>query len=126
MALVLARIDGGLEALGTERGAGRAGDVVDALLVKIRNLELAVESQRTIGIAIGLLAQRAGISSDDAWRQLVQTSQDTNLKVREIARILVDARNGRAEPADAATLARVTAGLVCAPLNDEDAGRDLP
>ncbi len=121
----MARMQGGLDGLGTEDAAGWAGDVEGALLLKIRNLELALESQRMIGIAIGLLAQRAGMSSDDAWWQLVQTSQDTNLKVREIARILVDARNGRAQPADAATLARVAARLVCAPANDEDAGRDL-
>ena len=72
-----------------------------------------MESQRSIGVAIGLLAQRAGISSDEAWRHLVRVSQDTNIKIREIARILVDARNGRAQPVDADTLADVAARLVC-------------
>ena len=66
-------------------------------------------------MAIGLLAQRAGNSSDEAWQHLVRVSQDTNIKIREIARILVDARNGRAQPADAATLADVAARLVCGP-----------
>ena len=107
------RIDGGVEGLGVERESGGAGDPGEALRHQVRNLELAMESQRLIGIAIGLVAQRAGCSSDLAWQQLVRVSQDTNVKVREIARILVDARNGRAEPADAATLADVASRLAC-------------
>ncbi len=67
----------------------------------------------SIGVAIGLVAQRAGCSIDDAWQQLVRVSQDRNVKVREIARILIDARNGRAESADAATLAEVASRLAC-------------
>jgi hypothetical protein len=111
----VARINGGVESLGVERESGGAGDPGEELRLKIRHLELAMESQRLIGVAIGLLAQRAGISSDEAWQHLVRVSQDTNIKIREIARILVDARNGRAQPADAATLADVAARLVCGP-----------
>jgi hypothetical protein len=109
----VARIDGSAGALGAERESGGTSMSTEALLAKVRNLELAMESQRTIGIAIGLIAQRAGIGSDEAWQQLVGISQATNLKVREIARVLVDARNGRAQPTDAATLADVAARLVC-------------
>lgn len=111
------RIDGGVEGLGGERESGGAGEPDEAFRRQIRNLELAMESQRLIGIAIGLLAQRAGCSTDVAWQQLVRVSQDTNVKVREIARILVDARNGRAEPADAATLADVASRLGCGRLS---------
>lgn len=107
------RIDGGVDSLGVARESGGAGESVEALRDQIRNLELAMDSQRLIGIAIGLLAQRAGCSSDVAWQQLVRVSQDTNVKVREIARILVDARNGRAEPGDAALLADVVSRLAC-------------
>jgi hypothetical protein len=39
--------------------------------------------------------------------------------VREIARILVDARNGRAQPGDAATLADVAARLLGGCASDE-------
>jgi hypothetical protein len=107
------RIDGGDEGLGVERESGGAGDPDEALRLQIRNLELAMESQRLIGVAIGLVAQRAGCSIDDAWQQLVRVSQDRNVKVREIARILIDARNGRAESADAATLTDVASRLAC-------------
>jgi hypothetical protein len=108
----VARINGGVGSIEAERESSGAGDPGDELRHKIRHLELAMESQRLIGVAIGLLAQRAGISSDEAWQHLVRVSQDTNIKIREIARILVDARNGRAQPADAATLADVAARLV--------------
>lgn len=101
-----------------ERESGGAPDPGQALLLKIRHLEIALESQRSIGIAIGLVAQRGGCSSDDAWRQLVRVSQDLNIKVREIARILVDARDGQARPADAVTLACVAARLVCREQSD--------
>jgi ANTAR domain-containing protein len=113
------RVDGGVESLGVERESGGAGDPDEVLRHQIRNLEAAMESQRLIGVAIGLVAQRAGCSVDDAWQQLVRVSQDRNVKVREIARILVDARNGRAEPTDAATLADVASRLVCGRASQE-------
>jgi hypothetical protein len=113
------RIDGGDEGLGVERESGGTEDPGDTLRLQIRNLECAMESQRLIGVAIGLLAQRAGISSDAAWQHLVRVSQDTNIKVREIARILVDARNGRAQPGDAATLADVAGRLLGGCASDE-------
>ncbi len=114
----MVRIDGGVEGLGVERESGGSGDPDEVLRLQIRNLELAMESQRLIGVAIGLLAQRAGVGTDEAWQHLVRVSQDTNIKVREIARILVEARNGQAQPADAASLAVVAARLVCRPSNE--------
>lgn len=123
----MARISGGGDALGAERASGGESDPGHALQLKIHHLELALDSQRLIGIAIGLVAQRGGCSSDDAWRQLVRLSQDLNIKVREVARILVDARNGQAEPADALTLARLAARLSYSqPTDGTGPGRGLP
>ncbi|HEY5979776.1 MAG TPA: ANTAR domain-containing protein [Microlunatus sp.] len=123
----MARISGGGDALGAQRASGGESDPGHALQLKIHHLEVALESQRLIGIAIGLVAQRAGCSSDDAWLHLVRLSQDLNIKVREIARILVDARNGRAAPADAPTLARLSARLSCGRSTDVSGhGRGLP
>lgn len=58
---------------------------------KIENLERAVATQRMIGTAVGLLAQRYACTTDQAWAQLRHLSQVTNIKVREVARILRDA-----------------------------------
>lgn len=71
------------------------------LQVKLENLERAVASQRTIGIAIGILAERYGCTASDAWAYLRRLSQSTNIKVRDIARVLQDACDGSLRESDA-------------------------
>jgi hypothetical protein len=78
-----------------------------ALQRKVDNLLVALDSQRVIGVAIGLLAQRCGCSTAEAWDILTRLSQDTNIKVREIARILTDAFDGASRSEDAELLERV-------------------
>lgn len=86
--------------------------VVD-LQRKVENLERAMETQRTIGIAVGLLAERAGCRTDEAWDLLRHVSQDSNRKVRDVARILHDAVDGRLNDGDAETLAAIGPLLPC-------------
>ncbi|GLZ49721.1 transcriptional regulator [Actinomycetospora sp. NBRC 106375] len=61
------------------------------------NLQRAVESRDLIGRAKGILMERFSVDDDGAFRMLVQSSQETNLKLVEIAQWLHDevAQRGR-------------------------------
>jgi len=72
---------------------------------EVAELKHALASQRLIGVAIGLLAHRFACSPEQAWRLLVRLSQTSNVKVREVARILADAHSGADVTADADVLA---------------------
>ncbi|RZT87277.1 GAF domain-containing protein [Pseudonocardia sediminis] len=72
-------------------GAGHAANLTDAL-----------ETRDVIGQAKGILMERFGVDEDQAFRMLVSSSQDTNVKLISVARWLVsESRTGtRAEPAE--------------------------
>jgi hypothetical protein len=70
----------------------------DALRDEVAHLHQAVKSQRDIGMAIGLLSARFGCSTEQAWRTMLRISQDSNTKVREVARVLVSTHDGTAGP----------------------------
>ena len=53
-------------------------------------LEEAIESRDLIGQAKGILMERESMTDEEAFQMLVAASQAANLKVREIARRLVD------------------------------------
>ena len=55
-----------------------------------QQLREAVASRDLIGQAKGILMQRHRISGDEAFATLVQASQDTNMKLREVAGHVVD------------------------------------
>ena len=63
-----------------------AGEAAD----RVQNLQRAVESHRTIGQAIGILVERHRLTPRDAFARLSKRSQDTNVKVRELAAHLVE------------------------------------
>jgi AmiR/NasT family two-component response regulator len=54
-------------------------------LARIRNLERALETNRNIGVAIGILMAREGLTLERAWDRLVTFSQVSQRKVREVA-----------------------------------------
>lgn len=68
-----------------------------ALQDEVTQLQDAVRSQRDIGMAIGLLSARYGCSTEQAWRTMVRVSQDSNTKVRALARVLVTVHDGTAD-----------------------------
>ena len=76
----------------------------DALRDEVAQLHEAVKSQRDIGMAIGLLSARYGCSTEQAWRTMLRVSQDSNTKVRTVARILVSVHDGTADADDRALL----------------------
>ncbi|MBB5791074.1 ANTAR domain-containing protein [Jiangella mangrovi] len=58
----------------------------------IASLHLAVASRDLIGQAKGILMERYGLDSDQAFALLVRTSQTTNTKLADIAEHLVRSR----------------------------------
>jgi hypothetical protein len=83
----------------------------DALRDEVAHLHEAVKSQRDIGMAIGLMSARFGCSTDQAWRTMLRVSQDSNTKVRTVARVLVATHDGTADADDRKALAAFAAHL---------------
>jgi hypothetical protein len=67
---------------------------------EVAQLREALSAQQVIGTAIGLVAGRYALRTDQAFGVLVRVSQHTNVKVRIIARVLVGAFNGELAPSD--------------------------
>ncbi|MCW2527742.1 MAG: hypothetical protein JWM76_2602 [Pseudonocardiales bacterium] len=57
----------------------------EILQAKIANLEVALASNRDIGVAMGVLMVSQDCTSEEAFSTLRQASQDTNRKLRDIA-----------------------------------------
>ena len=58
-------------------------------------LNQALESRKVIGQAIGILMERYAMNEDRAFAFLVRASQQSNVKLRDIAQELVDQRNSK-------------------------------
>ena len=96
---------------GTPLPPGEPAPHADALRDEVAQLHEAVKSQRDIGMAVGLLSARFGCSTEQAWRTMLRVSQDSNTKVRTVARVLVTTHDGTAGPEDRETLERFVAHL---------------
>jgi len=58
---------------------------------RIANLEIALTTNRTIGVAIGVLMARSQVTQEAAFDMLRTTSQHTHCKLRDVADYVVDA-----------------------------------
>jgi hypothetical protein len=56
----------------------------------------AMDSRRTIDLALGMLMERTGCTADDAFALLRRYSQTRNLKLRDVAAELIDPTGDRA------------------------------
>jgi hypothetical protein len=80
--------------------ARHAGLALDKSLT-ITNLTEALQTRQTIGQAIGIMMQRYSVDEAHAFKHLVRLSQTANIKLRDIARGVVDdltrqaVRNGK-------------------------------
>ena len=91
---------------GIPPSSGESTQPSDELRDEIAHLHEAVRSQRAIGMAIGLLSAKHGCSTEQAWRTMLRVSQDSNTKVRTVARVLVATHDGTAGPEDRKALER--------------------
>ena len=78
---------------------------------EVAQLREALVNRQRYGVVTGVLAARYGISPERAWRLIVRLSQDSNLKVSIIARVIHDRFFGRLAPEDEAIAARLNARL---------------
>jgi len=59
----------------------------------VSGLTAAVESRHLIGVAQGILMHRFELSMEDAFEVLRRYSSHTNVKLREVAALVVDTRS---------------------------------
>ena len=74
-------------------------ELVLNLTETIGHLEAALESRTIIGQALGVCIERYGITEQQAFQFLTRISQDQNIKLRDVARHLVEtspSQNGAA------------------------------
>jgi GAF domain-containing protein len=67
---------------------------------QLEDLNTALESRKVIGQAIGILMERHRVDEDRAFRFLIGVSNHSNIKLREIARELVDQANVAGDTAE--------------------------
>jgi ANTAR domain/GAF domain len=70
------------------------------------DLRAAVETRQGIGQAVGVVMERHGLTAKQAFDLLVRSSQQVNVKLRDLADVVV---NTGVDPADISTLARIAA-----------------
>ena len=78
---------------------------------EIVSLQEAVRSRTLIGTAIGILAERYGCTSEQAWALIGRVSSHTNVKARDIARVVVAAADGSHDAGDRVLLETLTPHL---------------
>ena len=66
---------------------------------RVLNLRRAIGTRQVIGEAVGILMERHRISADDAFERLVAASQNSHVKLRELATRVTETGE---EPEDAA------------------------
>ena len=86
------------------RGHDEQADRLAALQKEVSQLRHAVVSHAVIDQAIGVVVAVGGLSAGQGWEALVRVSQHTNIKLREVARRLVEwpASGSLPEPIDRA------------------------
>ncbi len=70
----------------------RGAQVMEAAELRATQLTEAVRSRDVIGQAKGILMERRGLSADGAFDTLRRTSQDLNVKLRDLAQTLAERR----------------------------------
>src|SRR5215204_5338733 len=80
---------------------------VAQLEAEIAQLRDALARRQQIGVATGLLAQRFAVSPDRAWSLLVRLSQNSHVKVRDIAQAVIDGHCGRLDPVNREILSSI-------------------
>jgi GAF domain-containing protein len=58
--------------------------------VQVEQLSTALHTRTDIGIAVGIVMERYGVDRDRAFAFLLRNSNDRNVKLREVARHIID------------------------------------
>jgi hypothetical protein len=66
--------------------------------LEVDNLRQAIDTRASIGRAVGIVMERYQVPEDRAFAFLARLSQDQNVKLRQVARNMVDSVPGDAEP----------------------------
>ncbi len=72
-----------------EIGRAQLARALAAERERTANLQIALATNREIGMAMGIVMQRSGCKPDDAFATLRRASQDTNRKLRDVAADIV-------------------------------------
>ena len=75
---------------------------VAELEATIAQLREGMVSRQQLGVVTGIVATKLEVTPDEGWAVLVRLSQDTNVKVREVGRVILDAYSGRLADEDEA------------------------
>jgi ANTAR domain-containing protein len=86
-------------------------DRIAQLEAEVAQLREAMAHRQQYGVVTGVLAVRFGIPPERAWQFLVRLSQESNLKVQIIARVLHDRFFGEVAAEDEAIAAQLDAQL---------------
>ena len=85
----------------------RVGELED----EVAQLREALARRQQYGVVTGMVAVRFGLAPERAWRFLVRLSQQSNLKMQVVARVIHDRAFGRLAPEDEAFAARLDTHL---------------
>ena len=69
----------------TRTGTSASPATLDDALAKIEHLQIALETNRDIGVAIGIVMATGHLTKDEALGALRTTSQHHNRKLRDVA-----------------------------------------
>lgn len=96
-------------------------DVAD-LATEVATLRDAIATRTIIGQATGLIAGQLGLTTPMAWRVMRRLSNETNIKLRDIAKALVDVHDGRrtAEPETARAIGAALGAALAAVQHEDD------
>ena len=95
---------GALNLYGRDKSAFTSDDIEDGVALaahvavalagaqQVENLERAVGNRTIIGQATGILMERFDLTSDRAFGALTRLSQQQNVKLRQVARQIVETR----------------------------------
>ncbi len=84
---------------------------IEKLEQEVAQLREALVRRQQYGVVTGVLAARYGIPPERAWQFLVRLSQQSNLKVQIVARVLHNRFFGRLAPEDEAFAAQLDVHL---------------
>ena len=70
-----------------------ATELVDALTAEVHELRIARDSNRRIGMAIGIVMNHRHVDDQQAFDILRRTSQNTNRKLRNVAEDVIHDRH---------------------------------